>query len=124
VAMERLAAYRWPGNVRELENVIERAVILSPGPTLEPDALCLTGPGEERSGGVRNRRAVVTLAAADREAILSALAATSWRISGRGGAADRLGVKPTTLHAKMRKLGIRRHGPRPVLIDRTPDEAA
>jgi formate hydrogenlyase transcriptional activator len=105
----RLMAYDWPGNVRELQNVMERAAILSTQAEVPADAIWLPrrrlGAGVSASNG--NNR-VTTLADADRRAILAALDASSWKISGPGGAAEHLGTKPTTLHAKMKKLGIRR----------------
>jgi len=102
----RLLEYDWPGNVRELQNVVERAVILTSTPTIEPDAVALSAmPYQLRQEPASG---VVALADAERRAILAALEASHWRVSGRGGAAERLGLKPTTLHAKMKKLGIRR----------------
>jgi len=99
--------YSWPGNVRELQNVIERAVILSSGPELDPAALTLPQRGVDQPPSGPEGGAT-SLADAERRAILAALAATNWRISGRGGAAERLGLKPTTLHGKMKRLGITR----------------
>jgi formate hydrogenlyase transcriptional activator len=105
-AMVELVAYDWPGNVRELQNVIERGVILSPGLRLEARALTLSHAGsQERPLPEASGR---SLADAERQAIIAALDATQWRISGPGGAAEQLAVRPTTLHAKMKKLGIRR----------------
>jgi transcriptional regulator of acetoin/glycerol metabolism len=93
--------------VRELQNVIERAVILTSGPVIALDAITVaTSPRTADDVGV----AAITLAEAERRAILAALLATKWRVSGRGGAAERLGLKPTTLHAKMKKLNIQRRG--------------
>jgi len=106
-ALQRLLDYHWPGNVRELQNVIERAVILTTGPKVSSDAIWLPrlpGPAARPVGP----ETVTTLAEADRRAIRAALDASSWRISGAAGAAERLGTKPTTLHAKMKKLGIHR----------------
>ena len=105
-AMQRLLAYPWPGNVRELQNVMERAVILCNEPVVQPSEIWL--PRRRFAPPAGQARDVTTLAETDRRAILAALDACGWRISGRGGAADRLGTKPTTLHAKMKKLGIRR----------------
>jgi transcriptional regulator with GAF, ATPase, and Fis domain len=121
-ALDRLSGYSWPGNVRELQNVLERAVILSRGRVVGVDEI-----GELRAAGAaalqqpENRRdpepltgvdsALPTLHEADRRVILRVLEAAGWRISGSGGAAEVLGLKPTTLHAKMKKLGIGR--PRP-----------
>jgi transcriptional regulator with GAF, ATPase, and Fis domain len=100
--MDALRAYPWPGNVRELENVIERAVITSPGPRLElgdwPPKPALS-PRSER---------VLTLEEVEREHIIEALELTGWRVSGEKGAAKLLGLKPTTLEARMKKLGIKR----------------
>ncbi len=105
-ALQRLQAYDWPGNIRELQNVMERAVILTHGTAVEPDAIA-TAPGFHHEP-VMPPPGVVTLAEAERRAILAALRATQWRVSGNGGAAAHLGLKATTLHAKMKKLGIRR----------------
>jgi Nif-specific regulatory protein len=117
-ALERLVAYFWPGNVRELQNVIERAVILcldsvieaplislQPALESEPDALEASPVGRPVERRAPN---VIRFCDAERHAIARALALSGWRISGRAGAADILGLKPTTLHAKMKKLGIRR----------------
>jgi transcriptional regulator with GAF, ATPase, and Fis domain len=104
-AIKRLESYAWPGNVRELQNVMERAVILSPETTVEVHALAIT---PHAPSSTRSSADVVTLADAERQAIEVALEAARWRISGTGGAAELLALKPTTLHAKMKKLGIRR----------------
>jgi len=106
-ALERLTAYAWPGNVRELQNVIERAVILARGSTVDADAITLA-PEHQHPVAESQPMEVVTLAEAERRAIVTALDAAGWRVSGGGGAADLLGLKPTTLHAKMKKLSIRR----------------
>lgn len=105
-ALERLQAYDWPGNVRELQNVIERAVILARGSTVDADAITLAAQHQQPVAESQPAE-VVTLAEAERRAIVTALDAADWRISGGDGAADLLGLKPTTLHAKMKKLGIR-----------------
>jgi len=99
--MKVLQDYPWPGNVRELESVLERAVILSPGPVLqlaerlEISSLLLS-------------TTVGTLEEAERDRILRVLTETRWRIEGKDGAAAILGLHPSTLRAKMQKLGIRR----------------
>ncbi|MBI2205114.1 MAG: sigma 54-interacting transcriptional regulator [Candidatus Rokubacteria bacterium] len=100
-AMDALRAYPWPGNVRELENVIERAVILSQGPELKL--------GEWPPRGVVPREArLLTLDEVERDHITAVLDLTGWRVSGAQGAATLLGLKPTTLEARMKKLGIQR----------------
>jgi formate hydrogenlyase transcriptional activator len=101
--MEALVQYPWPGNVRELQNIIERAVILSSGRTLEVplgDLKCVAQSSAQAEA--------ITLADAEREHIVRALRETGWVVSGPKGAATRLGVKRATLQNKMRKLGISR----------------
>jgi formate hydrogenlyase transcriptional activator len=103
--MDALVAYSWPGNVRELENVIERAVILSPGTDLQiplGELKAVAVPHPEPSDGE------VTLADAERQHILRVLGETGWVLGGPRGAAARLGVKRTTLQSKMKKLNISR----------------
>ena len=97
--METLKRYGWPGNARELRNIVEHAMIISRGGILEvhppdnpPQAVPSTGSLED----------------VDRRHILSVLARTGWRVTGKNGAAEILGLKRTTLQAKMKKLGIRR----------------
>jgi Nif-specific regulatory protein len=123
-ALERLTGYSWPGNVRELQNVIERAIILCKDGTIGPDLIAPETMAERPESTIEtppprsappgepspSRRAanVIRFCDAERHAILRALELAGWRISGRAGAADILGLKPTTLHAKMKKLGIRR----------------
>jgi len=96
--MDALTHYHWPGNVRELENLIERAVILSPGPELRVPIAEL----EPRSETPSN----LSLQAAEREHIVRTLRETKGVVGGPRGAAARLGLKRTTLQSKMRKLGI------------------
>ena len=103
-SMDALCRWHWPGNVRELQNVIERAVILCQGTTLRI-------PLPELEGTPPPPGQAVTLEDAEREHILRALAETEWVIGGPKGAANRLGVKRTTLVSTMRRLGIVR--PRP-----------
>jgi formate hydrogenlyase transcriptional activator len=99
-AMQALTRYQWPGNIRELQNFIERAVIVSPGPTLQAPVRELKGPKGAASA------AAVTLADAESEAIARALREAGGKVGGPQGAAAKLGMKRTTLQAKMRKLGI------------------
>jgi formate hydrogenlyase transcriptional activator len=95
--------YPWPGNVRELENLVERAMIVSAGDTLEIDPAWLSGPGSAAPA-----TEPTSLADQERRAILEALQRAGGRIYGPGGAAALLGLKPTTLYGKMRKHQIRR----------------
>ena len=100
-AMQALQEYPWPGNIRELESIIERAVILCTGQVLElPDKLEITNP--LLSSAVR------TLEESEKNQILKMLAETKWRIEGKNGAAEILGLHPSTLRARMRKLDISR----------------
>jgi formate hydrogenlyase transcriptional activator len=104
--MDALVHYSWPGNVRELQNVIERAVILSPGPTLQvspADLQIVPAQIQPESASIP-----ITLLDAEREHILAALVATEWVVGGPRGAAQRLGMKRSTLQKKMQKLGIAR----------------
>jgi formate hydrogenlyase transcriptional activator len=99
--MKALQDYPWPGNIRELESIIERAVILCPGPVLQlADKLEISSP--PLSFAVR------TLEEAERNQILKTLSETRWRIEGTDGAAAILGLHPSTLRARMKKLGIAR----------------
>ena len=99
-----LQQYPWPGNVRELENFIERAVILSQTTDLAVPI------SELKRSSTRTDGAVVTLRDAERDHILKALREANWMLGGPAGAAVRLGMKRTTLHTKMQKLGIARPG--------------
>jgi transcriptional regulator with GAF, ATPase, and Fis domain len=101
-ALRALAAHDWPGNVRELQNVIERAVIVSDGPELVIDSAWPVS-----ASPVETAR---TWAQQEKSRILAALRAASGRVYGPGGAAQRLGLKPTTLYGKMRKHGLKRDG--------------
>ncbi|HMD49110.1 MAG TPA: sigma 54-interacting transcriptional regulator, partial [Bryobacteraceae bacterium] len=103
--MDALMRYSWPGNVRELENLIERAVILSRGTTLEIPRSELR-PGKEPPGA--DSSTPVTLEDAEREHIRRILEQARWVVGGPHGAAAKLGMKRTTLQSKMKKLGIAR----------------
>jgi transcriptional regulator with GAF, ATPase, and Fis domain len=105
--VQALQAYPWPGNVRELQNVLERAVLVSEG-----EALRLAEPLDAglRTVGVVPP-AFATLEASERAHILQVLEATGWRVEGRGGAADILGLKPSTLRSRMAKLDLAKDKP-------------
>jgi transcriptional regulator with AAA-type ATPase domain len=97
-ALKRLESYDWPGNIRELQNVIERAVILAPGGVVDAQAIQIASASQARRSQSPPDE-VVTLAEAERRAIRAALQA----------------LKPTTLHAKMKKLGVHRLLARPAV---------
>jgi len=104
-ALDRLTTYGWPGNVRELQNVIERAVIVSPQGRFE---LGDFGTASAAPNGANARRETRSLEDIERDHIVSVLEQTGWRISGDRGAARILGLKRTTLEARMKKLAIAR----------------
>jgi transcriptional regulator with GAF, ATPase, and Fis domain len=112
--IEKLLSYHWPGNVRELQNVIERAVITSTGRTLDLDrALPETVIGS-REPSPRPAKETVSvykhgeLAELERSNIRKALEAARGRIYGQGGAAELLGMNPSTLRSRMKALGIKK----------------
>jgi len=98
-SMTALQSYTWPGNVRELRNLIEHAMIMTNGRTL---AIRVPTRASSEAGLTGNLEDV------ERRHVIAVLERTGWRISGYGGAAEVLGLKRTTLQAKMKKLGIRR----------------
>ncbi len=110
--LDLLGQYSWPGNVRELENLVERALIICPGNTLEIDSSWLAPPhgsqADGKVGSVGQPKDRTTLAERERQAILEALSRSGGKIYGSGGAAELLGLKPTTLYGKMRKHRIRK----------------
>ncbi|MCK4782108.1 MAG: sigma 54-interacting transcriptional regulator, partial [Desulfobacteraceae bacterium] len=95
--MEALQRYHWPGNIRELRNIIEHAVIISTGNTLEVHL-----PQDPK--GVASR--ISTLEDAERQHIIKVLEMTNWRVKGRSGAAEQLELKASTLYSKMKRLNI------------------
>lgn len=97
--IETLQNYGWPGNVRELRNVIERAMIMTIGPVLRIEI--------PKSIEAKNGRPG-TLEEIESRHIIDVLNSTGWRVSGKGGAAEILGLNPKTLHSRMKKLGIQR----------------
>jgi PAS domain S-box-containing protein len=110
--LEVLRAYDWPGNVRELQNVVERAVITSTDGRLDlrrfvrPSGAAAASPAEPlRPNGFHT---IADLERMERQSIVAALDAAGWRVAGAGGAADRLGSKPSTLRSRMKALGIER----------------
>jgi formate hydrogenlyase transcriptional activator len=102
--MELLMNHSWRGNVRELANFVERAVVLSQGEELQVPT------GELKASYSSETTSISTFEQAERNVIMDALKSASGRIAGRGGAAERLGLKRTTLQNKMQKLGITRAG--------------
>jgi formate hydrogenlyase transcriptional activator len=101
--LARLKTYSWPGNVRELKHIVERAAILSDGESLKVPELSANGGRETHAGNFRSLKEM------ERDHILEALGRCQWRVSGKGGAAELLNLKPTTLYAKIRKLDIRKN---------------
>ncbi|MBW1784488.1 MAG: hypothetical protein JRL30_27565 [Deltaproteobacteria bacterium] len=93
--------YDWPGNVRELENMVHRAVIVSPGNELMLD-LPQRPVGRPPDNG--------TLEEVERQHIINTLTSCQWKIEGKGGTAERLGIHPSTLRSRMKKLGIQKPG--------------
>jgi formate hydrogenlyase transcriptional activator len=110
--MREFQKYSWPGNIRELRNVIERSLILNNGPIFRAEV-----PNIPRDKAPELRR----LDEVDTEYLRKVLQSTHWRVRGPGGAAEVLGLKPTTLEARMKKLGIRRREAFP--MDLTPENA-
>jgi len=107
-AMAALVRYSWPGNIRELQNVIERAVIISRGPALSvPTAEFEEDVPSQPASGGGHETLQGMLDETERTQILRALEAADWVISGKEGAAARLGMKRSTLQLRMQKLGIR-----------------
>jgi transcriptional regulator with GAF, ATPase, and Fis domain len=98
--IEAFQDYRWPGNVRELENIIERAVITS------PDTKLVLSEGLPKQASKSTQSEISTLDENERQHILKALESTNWQVSGEKGAAKLLGIKRTTLEARMKKLNI------------------
>jgi len=98
-AVEALQFHNWPGNIRELRNVVERAMI-----TATAGQLTITVPRRSAAATTRS----VKLVDVEREHIRTILESTRWRIRGKTGAAEMLGLKPTTLETRMAKLGLTR----------------
>jgi formate hydrogenlyase transcriptional activator len=107
-SMNALTSYDWPGNVRELRNIIERAMILSPTSVLELGDWFPGSPASTSFTSQIKKANDETLDEVQRAHILEVLEACGWKIHGEGGAAERLGLKRTTLQSRMKKLGIER----------------
>jgi transcriptional regulator with GAF, ATPase, and Fis domain len=101
--MQRLQSYDWPGNIRELENVMQRAIIVSTNGSLSLDDIALPA-----GGAAITIASGTSLIGVEREHILRVLELSSWRIDGSRGAADLLGMKPSTLRSRLRKLQVQR----------------
>jgi transcriptional regulator with GAF, ATPase, and Fis domain len=111
-----LAAHSWPGNVRDLQNTIERAAVLASGNTLVVDWDLASGhshsegadEGAAAAAPVLDSRTVETLEALERNHIIAVLKRAAWVIEGPNGAARLLGMKPSTMRHRLKKLGIAR----------------
>jgi formate hydrogenlyase transcriptional activator len=101
--LEQLMKHHWPGNIRELQNFVERAMITSPNSTLSPRAIEL-----HNLLSAAHRSNPITLADAERAHIERILNESNWTLSGRSGAAARLGLPRSTLISRMQRLGITR----------------
>lgn len=108
--IDSLMAYDWPGNIRELENIIERAMILSRNGVLEYGEWIPTEKVHASENGKTTSSS--KLEDVEKEHIIETLKKTGWKVSGEKGAAKILGLNPTTLEARMKKLGIKREAPK------------
>jgi DNA-binding NtrC family response regulator len=98
-SIKALQQYPWPGNIRELRNIVERATIVCTGPRLT-----IAVPPSSNTAARRSLKLVDV----ERQHLRAVLESTHWRVRGEGGAAARLGLKPTTLETRMARLGLRR----------------
>jgi formate hydrogenlyase transcriptional activator len=105
-ALDDLMRYNWPGNIRELENWIERSLLLSAGPVIQQ--VEVPGSGDLLSRIIDQDKIYKTLDENERGYIIEILKKCNWRVGGNGGAADILDVNTSTLHSRMRKLGIKK----------------
>jgi len=106
--MDALISHDWLGNVRELRNILERGMILSPGPTLLLDEALPVRHAEIATSEGKDERTGASLEEVERAHIITVLEECGWRVRGKGGAAERLGLKRSTLQSRMKKLGVRR----------------
>jgi transcriptional regulator with GAF, ATPase, and Fis domain len=102
-SMQSLRRYGWPGNIRELQNIIERAVVLAKGPVVQVDESTLRADETAGDGSL-----IDTLESVERRHIVRALGETHWVIHGKKGAAELLGINPSTLRSRMEKLAIKK----------------
>jgi formate hydrogenlyase transcriptional activator len=103
-SLARLERYSWPGNIRELQNLIERACVLAPGSAVDVPDPAASAPQTSQPANEEPD----TFQAFERQHLIRILDQTSWRIEGPGGAADRLGLRPSTLRSRLHRLGLRR----------------
>jgi formate hydrogenlyase transcriptional activator len=122
--MDNFIEYRWPGNVRELQNLIERAVIRAddgvlpnPLPTSDENSVALTPLATSDKNPGKQNAVSATFSDSTRALILHALQATGWVVGGPAGAAERLGLKRTTLLTKMKRLGISKPRPQELMCE-------
>ena len=106
--LEILKNYEWPGNIRELRNVLERAVIATPDRVLRLAESLKVIKGEQRRGSGSDPEKLESLDNVSRRHIVQVLKTVNWRVEGPQGAAEILGLKPSTLRSRMRRLGIKR----------------
>ncbi len=110
----QLQNYNWPGNIRELQNIVERAVIMSEGKELRLDLPLSNNRVElSRLSESFNEDKILTaheIREFEIENIIKALNQSNWKVSGKGGAAELLGMRPTTLDSRIKMLGIRKNG--------------
>ena len=105
--LKELVKYSWPGNIRELENVLERAVIVCNSDTIKVrDLSPIISEDKKRTTDLKDK--MLTLEEIERDHIVKALLSTNWQIHGAGGAAEILGINPSTLRSRMKKLNINR----------------
>ena len=103
--MRQLRAYSWPGNIRELDGIIQRALISNSGPVVNLVEPLMSNEFEDGTPRIVSST-VADLKLVERDHIVAVLDGTQWKISGDDGAASKLGIPPSTLRSKMKKLGI------------------
>jgi len=109
--MDALTSYDWPGNIRELRNVVERAMILAQGTTLELESAFSGYLRSDHASYPTHESQSENIEDVERMHIVKVLEESSWKIRGKDGAAERLGLKRTTLQSRMKRLGIQRPSP-------------